>query len=409
MGFKEEYAKFLQPSKEREAFVYNAITRLPREQILKNMKPITVTRPDGAKITYKVMPDYLTIDGIRVPMSGTTAQRVADYFGLSLPNSKQTKEIYQHSVKIPAKPLSGSGTNVNGKNYSGKDVVETGVGYAPFAINYNDKINQQLNEKGVKPGDIVSGFAKDVVAPPPGTNTLGLHGFYDSTGKPIQGGSGQTPHDTTIHSEYGAFVRLVSPDVVITYPDGKVETKPANSEYMSSRYTPEPKNKTPIVNKPTTDYKQKEVTNKPVNSIFDEVDKFLGQLGFASEENAAIYKYAKSGPPKGYRPLGPGENNNEIGKIAKTFLNKPFGSENVFELNNQMYLAKVEPHFHPIPPEGTSPSDYRKYPKPWGWHKGVTVYKNTSTEYKPEAPDNGRSQILQRLDLMLDNLNKGKL
>lgn len=238
MGFKEEYAKFTQPSAEREQFVLKAIKSLPKEQIVRSMKPITITRPDGTKITYKVMPDYVMIEGMRVPMSGATAQKVADHFGLSLPNAAIAKEIYDKAdVKVPAKPLSGSGTTVDGKQYSGKDVVQTGVGYAPFALTYNDKINQQLSEKGAKEDQIVSGFAKDIIAPvKPGQ--LGLYGLFDVNGKPIQGGTGSTPHDTSVHTEYGSFVRLVSPDVTITYPDGKQENKPINEVYQVSRYTP---------------------------------------------------------------------------------------------------------------------------------------------------------------------------
>lgn len=240
MGFKEEYARFGQPSAAREAFVLKTIKSMPKEAIVRSMKPITVTRPDGAKITYKVMPDYIMIDGMRVPMSGSTAQQVADHFGLSLPNATIAKEIYQNSdVKVEAKPLSGSGTKVDGKNYSGSDVVNTGVGYAPFAITYNDKINQQLKEKGVKGDEIVSGFAKDIIAPvKPGQ--LGLYGLYDKNGKPIQGGSGSTPHDTSVHTEYGSFVRLISPDAIITYPDGRTESKPLTDVYNINRYNANP-------------------------------------------------------------------------------------------------------------------------------------------------------------------------
>jgi hypothetical protein len=246
MGFKEEYAKFTKPSAEREAFVLKTLLSLPREQIVKSMKPVTVKKPDGTKITYKVMPDYITVDGMRVPMSGNTAQRVADHFGLSLPTSQMAQEIHNNAdVKVSAAPLSGSGTTIGGKYYSPNDVVmNQGVGYAPFAVSYNDKINQQLKDKGADPGgdQIVSGFAKDIVAPPaPGK--LGLYGLYDSKGKPIQGGSGETPHDTSVHTEYGTFVRLVSPDVTITYPDGRIETKPVSQVYTAARYTPAPKGK----------------------------------------------------------------------------------------------------------------------------------------------------------------------
>jgi hypothetical protein len=289
MSFKDDYAKFPQPSPEREAFVYKAITSLPKEAILKSMKPISVKRPDGATITYKVMPDYLTIDGVRVPMSGNTAQRVANHFGLNLPSAAMAKEIYQNAdVKVTAKPLSGSGTSVGGKQYSGSDVVNTGVGYAPFAINYNDKINQQLADQGAKDGQIVSGFAKDIVAPPsPGK--LGLYGLFDAKGNPIQGGNGQTPHDTSVHSEYGSFVRLVSPDVEITYPDGKKETKSTADVYQLASYMPKPTDKpmTPVPpsNKPDSGTQIAQYTpEKPQSgrlSLLQRIDNFLGGLGEA--------------------------------------------------------------------------------------------------------------------------------
>lgn len=240
MGFKEEYNKFPGPSPEREQFVLRTLKSLPREQIVRNMKPITVPGPDGTKITYKVMPDYITVDGMRVPMAGATAQAVANHFGLSLPTAQMTNDIYHHAdVQVTANPLSGSGVQVGDHHYSGKDVVDKGVGYAPFAAAYNDRINQQLADKGVNVGgdQIVSGFAKDIVQPP-AKGKLGLHGFYDAKGKPIQGGNGETPHDTAVHTEYGAFARLISPDATITYPDGRTEVKPLGSVYTASSYNP---------------------------------------------------------------------------------------------------------------------------------------------------------------------------
>jgi hypothetical protein len=238
MSFKEDYIKFGQPGPAREKFVLDTLISLPRNRVVKTMKPITISRPDGTKITYEVMPDYISIDGMRVPMSGTTAQRVADHFGLNLPTPKMVDEIYQNAdVQVQAQPLSGSGANVGGKQYSGKEVVNKGVGYAPFAVAYNDKVNQQLADKGAGGDQIVAGFAKDVV-PPAREGSLGLYGFYNAKGKPIQGGNGQTPHDTKSHTEYGTFVRLVSPTVTVTYPDGKTEKKPLGDIYQYARYAP---------------------------------------------------------------------------------------------------------------------------------------------------------------------------
>lgn len=240
MGFKEEYEKFGQPSPAREAFVLKNLLSLPKDLIVGSMRPITVPGPNNTKLTYKVMPDYIMIDGMRVPMSGNTAQQVADHFGLKLPSAKMADDIYHSAdVKVTAEPLSGTGVTIDGKHYSNTDVTSKGVGYAPFAVAYNEKINKQLKDKGFNPNgnQIVSGFAKDIVTPP-NSGKLGLYGLFDNEGHPIQGGSGQTPHDTTIHTEYCSFARLVSPDVIVTYPDGTTDHKQVNEVYKQNQYVP---------------------------------------------------------------------------------------------------------------------------------------------------------------------------
>lgn len=427
MSFKDEYAKFDKPSPEREAFVLKAILSLPREQILNSMKTITVPGPNGTKISYKVMPDYIKIDGVRVPMSGSTAQKAADHFGLNLPTPKQVQEIYQNAdVKVSAQPLSGSGVNVGGKQYSGKDVVNTGVGYSPFAIAYNDKVNRQLEEQGYKGDDqIVAGFAKDIT--PPVNGKLGLYGLFDSKGKPIQGGSGETPHDTTVHTEYGTYVRLVSPKVVITYPDGRQEVKPASEAYQaaSARYTPDP----------GTGKSTQEPGNVP-NSL-QQVDKFLGQLSNQIASRMPVYdmilRYGAAGfeitgnigkdpaikdltqssipghAPEGYEPLKSNEKSAAIGAAAKHILeNSQLGDQVTFKIGDQLYLGRSEPHYHPPPPPGADPS---KYPKPWGWHRGVTVFRAKAGTTAPEThknptEDKGRTPFLQRIDEFLGSLDK---
>lgn len=288
MSFADDYLKYSKPSQDRENFVYNTITSLPKNQLLDSMKPITVNGPNNTKITYKVMPDYIMgPDGkTRLPMSGQTAQKVADYFGLSLPTANMAKDIYQNAdVKVTAQPLSGSGTVVDGQHYSGTDVVNTGVGYAPFAINYNNKVNQQLSDKGAKSGQIVSGFAKDIVAPPVSGDKLGLYGLYDANGNPIQGGIGQTPHDTSVHTEYGSFARLVSDNATVTYPDGHTEVKPIDQVYQINKYSPSnkylPSKNQPIIEQ-TSKPIQSPVENKNIvpNQSSSEVNQPSGRLSF---------------------------------------------------------------------------------------------------------------------------------
>ncbi len=66
------------------------------------------------------------------------------------------------------------------------------------------------------------------------------------------------------------------------------------------------------------------------------------------------------------------EKTTTIGMIAVSLLGGQMGALTPFSIGDRRYIARVEPHYHPYPPPG---ADTSKYPKPWGWHKGVTVYK----------------------------------
>ncbi len=97
-------------------------------------------------------------------------------------------------------------------------------------------------------------------------------------------------------------------------------------------------------------------------------------------------------PPAGYRPLRKGENNGEIGAAASKILNSSeLGDQTPFTIGDESYMGRTEPHYHPSPPAGIDPSEMSKYPKPWGWHKGVTVFKADTT-----GPQ-GRMKLLQKV------------
>lgn len=106
--------------------------------------------------------------------------------------------------------------------------------------------------------------------------------------------------------------------------------------------------------------------------------------------------------PSGYRPLRSGEKSGEVGKAAVSILNSSeLGDQTPFEIDGQSYMGRTEPHYHPPPPPGEDPA---KYPKPWGWHKGVTVFiadggTSPSLNYMPTQPSNSqaRMKLLQRL------------
>jgi hypothetical protein len=118
-------------------------------------------------------------------------------------------------------------------------------------------------------------------------------------------------------------------------------------------------------------------------------------------------------PPNGYKPIT-GKVPAGIGAIAKKLLKNSYGTMTPFELNGIKYMARIEPHYHPL--------DYKSGPT--GWHKGVTVYIEsninpnvTSQNIKPitapekqqtitQQPQNHSSkieEILKKIDHFLNN------
>jgi hypothetical protein len=82
-----------------------------------------------------------------------------------------------------------------------------------------------------------------------------------------------------------------------------------------------------------------------------------------------------SGPPVGYQWLSNQEVTPEISQIAKQLLNGAMGTQTPFCIDGKHYMARVERHFHPYPPPNATPAEKTHYPKPWGKHRGVTIYK----------------------------------
>jgi hypothetical protein len=272
MSFKEQFLK-MPPGPAREAFIYNAIIGQgpPR-----NLVPVTVTDPNGVKITYKVMPDYVMIEGIRVPMSPVTAQRVAKYFGMSLPTAKMSQQIYDAAdTKVRAPPLSGSGyTGADGKRYSAQDVVESRIGASDAAIVYNEKTDKEIAKQvGNKPPTLIAGHGKDILEPLANNpQDVSMGGWQGSSGNPLQPYSSPHKGQAAVHSEYALYTRLVGGEVTVTLPNGKTITTTmeklrsnpdlaklvANKPGMSSYQT-----------KPQAAEKQKkEPTSKPVSSQY---------------------------------------------------------------------------------------------------------------------------------------------
>lgn len=122
-----------------------------------------------------------------------------------------------------------------------------------------------------------------------------------------------------------------------------------------------------------------------------------------------------SWPPHGYMPLGKNETTSEIGAAARQILRtSELGDQVPFTIDGQQYIGRSEPHYHEPPPVGTDPSEYSKYPKPWGWHRGVSVFRAkegtqipASENYQPSSSSTtGRMRMLQRIDDFYSSLDK---
>ncbi len=218
MSFKDQFLS-LKPGPEREKLIFDAVMAKGKPTDAQ-LVPVTISLPDGSKLTYKVLPDFLQIDGIRVPVTGVTAQRIANAFGMSLPTAKMSKQIWDAAdTKLAPQPMSAGGV-IGGKHYSGQEVVDHKISDSDTSIAFNERIDNQL--KGKKPA-LVAGSMKDIVSPDK-EGHLGLYGLYHTNGKAIQDSS-ITPHSIHDHTEYASGVRLVSGDVTITKPDGTTEVK----------------------------------------------------------------------------------------------------------------------------------------------------------------------------------------
>lgn len=212
MSFRDEFARTASGPK-REALVYKTVLEQGKPT---NLAPVTVDGPNGTRITYYVTTDFLNADGVWLPMTGITAQMVADHFGMYLPTPKMSRQIYsQASTKIMPAPLSGTGYG----QYSAQEVVRSRISASDAALAYSQRISDA--QSGRPSGGIIAGHMKDITQPPPSGN-LGLYGWYGRDGKPVQN-SYYTPHDTYQHTEYGSGVRLVDNRVTISYSDGRRE------------------------------------------------------------------------------------------------------------------------------------------------------------------------------------------
>jgi len=163
----------------REDYVYQYVTKglVPKPKLV----PITVQDPKNPSIsmTYEVMPDYFSIEGMPVQITPITAEKIGSYFGLNMPTKEMTKHVYDKAKnKISGKP---------GVNRLGADSSKL--------TQYNDEILKARKEnKAFDPNAITVGEYKELELKHAGDN-LHASGMLDSAGNVIQDFKGSTAHD----------------------------------------------------------------------------------------------------------------------------------------------------------------------------------------------------------------------
>lgn len=132
-------------------------------------------------LAYDVMPDYLAIgcdtNFCRVPMGPITAQRIADFYGCTMPTRKLVDDIYRHAeIKLAPVTYYPVGNN--------NEKVDK-------FIEHNTAINQQFSEAGGVLGQLVGGIKKDVIisnkiTDPNRDHHVVIYGWHTLDGDAIQ-------------------------------------------------------------------------------------------------------------------------------------------------------------------------------------------------------------------------------
>ena len=439
MSFEQDFAK-TPPGPQRERLVYQALVSQGRPT---DLWPVTINGPQGTKITFYITRDFLKVGNQYLPMTGTTAQMIANKFNMYLPTNTIADRVWEAAkaagTTIKVDPLSGTGyRGEGGQWYSGQDVSNQRLSSSDAAVEFSKRVNQQMSQNpNAQKGLVDIGSGGKWLTVPPASGSLGLHGIRQEGG-PVQGGYGTKHPNYESHVEYGTYVRLVDNKVVVQHPDGRKETMTMDnfikSPFRSALFAEGQDIRDGSIAQYNVKRDRADLAsldrNTPSNNTsatpaLEGVDNFLDQVITQVASRMRIYdriiKQAESDikilpsigkdpaikdlsarsipgrPPAGYRPLKSGESNTDIGVTATKILNSSsLGDQTPFTINGKEYMGRTEPHFHPSPPPGADP---KKYPKPWGWHKGVTVFKKLEDATPAATPSNSQSRmaLLQKI------------
>jgi hypothetical protein len=166
--------------KGREKVIYRELIRGNIPSFMHAMVPVNIDLRIRNGLRHKAViwatPDYLAVgsdtDFVRVPMSASSAQSLADRFGMMLPTRKIVDAIYRNAkVHLTPEPMKASPR----------------MGSVPFFSLHNSWIRAQL--EGKPEGILVSGHKKDVVLSRllfKYPDRVAIYGWHRRIGDPIQ-------------------------------------------------------------------------------------------------------------------------------------------------------------------------------------------------------------------------------
>jgi hypothetical protein len=179
------------------------------------------------EVTFWVTPDYLTVgsdtDFLPIPLTGRTAQRVADLVGAALPTPRMVDAIWA-SARTHLAPVR-----------IGPHPDMTTV---PFFIRHAGLIQSQRMVYGSKPGTFSAGHKLDVVITPelaanPGA--VAIYGWHQPNGEPIQPLYTRRADNRPVFSH---GIRLVHRTILIDEEEMdllEVLTDPVRGEILSAK------------------------------------------------------------------------------------------------------------------------------------------------------------------------------
>jgi hypothetical protein len=201
---------------QKDQAIIQAITSGNMPSFLRNFRDVTVRRrlSDGREhtITYKVMPDYLSIgsdsDFVRVPMTPMAAQAIADRFGCILPTTQMVDDIYQNAATRLSPQTMTPNSSMTSNSYF---------------TQHSEMIETARRNAGHQNGQLLAGHKKDIVITNrlnSNPNKVAIYGWHRSNGSPIQ------PLSTVHGEEYADYshgVRLIQKTVMVDGREMNIE------------------------------------------------------------------------------------------------------------------------------------------------------------------------------------------